>query len=192
MRLQKGAAGGAFVSNRGPAVAAEVMRGMVMVGGVSLEQLTEARLGVEALVVRSACKQADATAIEALEENVRQAEAETKAGNLEQKTRFNIEFHALLAAATQNPVLEMVMGAILGVLEKFSMSVGSVMDLDVIASRRRLLRHIKARDTKKAVAEMERHLKVLHRHYLAAAAERGLGHRANSKSGRSRRIDKEQ
>ncbi len=140
--------------------------------------------------MRSACERADAAAIEALEKNIRRAEAETKAGNLAEKTRLNVEFHALLSTATQNPVLEMVMGAILGVLEQFAINVGSVMDLDVIASRRRLLRHIKAHDAKKAVAEMERHLQVLHRHYLTAATGRGLGAAANGQPRRSERIIK--
>jgi len=173
LQLRKGAAGGAFISSCGSDVAADVMRGMLMVGGISLEQLTEARRGIEALVVRRACERADAAAIETLEENVRQAEAETKAGHRAKKTQLNIEFHALLAQATQNPVLELVMKAILGVLAQFASTVGSVMDLDVIASRRRLLRYMKAGNLESAVAEMDRHLCALHRFYLDAVARSG-------------------
>jgi GntR family transcriptional regulator, transcriptional repressor for pyruvate dehydrogenase complex len=194
VQLKKGAKGGAFVANRGAEVAADVMRGMLMVGGISLEQLTEARLGIEAMVVRSASACADAAAIGVLEDNIKRAEAETRAGNLEKKTRLNIEFHALLAAATKNPVLELVMASILGVVERFAVQIGSVMDLDVIASRRRLLDHLRVRDADAAVAEMNRHLRVLHGHYLAAASERGQqAGRAkprDKKPGRSRQASK--
>jgi DNA-binding FadR family transcriptional regulator len=180
LELRKGASGGAFVTNTGPEIAAEVMRGMMMVGGVSLAQLTEARLGIETLVVRAACAHADDADIAAMEENVARAEAETKAGNRAAKTRLNIDFHALLSAATGNPVYSMVMASLLGVLEGFSASIGSVMDLDVIQSRRRLLRHLKARDADKAAAEMERHLRMLHQHYLDAAAARTPARKAST------------
>jgi len=92
------------------------------------------------------------------------------AGNLGVKTGINIDFHNLLGAATGNPVMALLMAALMDILREFVGEVGSVMGIDVIHSRRRLLRHMKARDADKAVAEMERHLKVLHGHYLTAAA----------------------
>ena len=54
---------------------------------------------------------------------------------------------------------------------EFVGQVGSVMGMDVIQSRRRLLRHMRAGDAGKAVAEMEKHLKVLHAHYRDVAAK---------------------
>ncbi|MCX7160126.1 MAG: hypothetical protein NT176_13590 [Proteobacteria bacterium] len=46
-----------------------------------------------------------------------------------------------------------------------------MMGLDVIQSRRRLLRHMRAGDADRAVAEMEKHLNVLHAHYREVAAK---------------------
>jgi GntR family transcriptional regulator, transcriptional repressor for pyruvate dehydrogenase complex len=169
VELRKGATGGAFIAEGRPGAVADVMQGMYYSGGISLEQLTEARLWIESVVVRVACARADAAAYEALEENVRLAEKETRAGNLVAKTQLNIEFHTLLAATTGNPVLTMVMGAVMNILREFIGTIGSVMGMDVIHSRRRLLKHLRAGDADKGVAEMERHLKVLHRHYLEAA-----------------------
>ena len=168
--LKKGATGGAFISDGRPDAVSDVMRGMFYVGGISLEQLTEARLWIESVVVRVATARADAAAYALLEENVRLAEAETLAGRLNVKTQHNIEFHNLLAATTGNPVLIMTMNAMMGILREFVGQVGSVMGLDVIQSRRRLLRHMHAGDADRAVAEMEKHLKVLHDHYREVAA----------------------
>ena len=168
--LKKGATGGAFISDGRPDAVSDVMRGMFYVGGISLEQLTEARLWIESVVVRVATARADAPAYAILEENVRLAEAETLAGRLNVKTQHNIEFHNLLAATTGNPVLIMTMNAMMGILREFVGQVGSVMGLDVIQSRRRLLRHMHAGDADRAVAEMEKHLKVLHAHYREVAA----------------------
>ncbi len=170
VRLRKGARGGAFISAGRPDAVADVMRGIFMVGGIPLEQLTEARLWIEALVVRVACERAEEAVLASLEQNLRLAEREIRAGRLAEKARLNVEFHDLLATATGNQVLMLMMGAILDVLRDFVERIGSVMGMDVIHSRRRLLRHMRARECAKAVAEIQRHLKVVHRRYLAALA----------------------
>lgn len=169
VELRKGASGGAFISRGRPEAITDAVRDMFHVGGISLEQLTETRLLLESAIVRLACGRADPRAFDALEDNVRRAEAETKAGNLAAKTAINIEFHTVLAAATGNPLLAMLTGALMNVLREFVGHVGSVMGADVIHSRRRLLKHMRARNADAAVAEMTRHLKVLDRHYREAA-----------------------
>lgn len=168
--LRKGATGGAFIAEGRPDAVSDVMRGMFYVGGISLEQLTEARLWIESVVVRVATGRADEAAFALLEDNVRQAEAETRAGRMASKTQLNIEFHNLLAATTGNPVLTMTMNAMMNILREFVGQVGSVMGMDVIRSRRRLLKHMRAGDAERAVAEMEKHLKILHAHYREVAA----------------------
>lgn len=171
LELRKGATGGAFVAQGRPKAMSDVMRGLYYGGGITLEQLTEARLWIESIVVREACTRATEPDFAAMEANVAVAERETIAANLPVKTGLNIEFHNLLAAATHNPVMVLVMGAVMDILREFVDEVGSVMGMDVIRSRRRLLRHLRARRQKEAVAEMERHLRVLHRHYLKAASD---------------------
>lgn len=186
VELRKGATGGAFIAAGGqPQAMANAMRGLYYSGGISLEQLTQARLWIEAIVVREATLRADEAAFREMKANVDRAERETLAGHLVVKTNLNIDFHNLLGAATGNPVMALLMGALMDILREFVGEVGSVMGMDVIHSRRRLLRHMKAQDVGKAVAEMERHLQVLHRHYLAAAAR--LKRRGRAGKARERR-----
>lgn len=174
VRLKKGAKGGAFLTDAQHDAVASVMRGMFQVGGISLTQLTEARLWIEAVVVREASLRADAVALAHMEENVARAAALTQAGRMAEKTQVNIEFHILLAEATGNPVLVMMMKALMDVLRTFVIQIGSVMAMDVIQSRQRLLQHMKMRDADAAVKEMEQHLKRLHRHYIESAMTRSL------------------
>src|SRR5882757_7923299 len=47
LELKKGAAGGAFIAKGNPQPFTRIMRGMVEVGGITLAELTEARLAVE-------------------------------------------------------------------------------------------------------------------------------------------------
>ncbi len=190
VRLRKGARGGAFISAGRPGAVADVMRGIFMVGGIPLAQLTESRLWIESLVVRVACERADEAALGLLEENLRLAERETRAGRLAEKARLNIEFHDLLAAATGNQVLVLMMGAILNVLRDFVERIGFVMGMDVIRSRRRLLRHMRARDSARAVAEIERHLRTLHRRYLEALTPRpALPRPSGASQGEDKHLD---
>jgi GntR family transcriptional regulator, transcriptional repressor for pyruvate dehydrogenase complex len=171
IELRKGATGGAFVANGGPQPLTKIMRGMVAVGGVDLTQLTEARLAIESAVIRAAQEVAEEAGLSALDANIDEAERQTLAGNSALKTQVNVEFHILIAELTGNPILIMMMKSLMSILGDFIAEFGSVMGVDVIQSRRRFMKHMRARNTERAVGEMERHLKVLHQHYLDAAAK---------------------
>jgi DNA-binding GntR family transcriptional regulator len=145
------------------------MRGMVEIGGITLEQLTEARLAIESSVIAVACERAGEADFRALDANIDAAERQTLAGNLAVKTKLNVEFHVLLAELTGNPILIMVMKSLMNILLDFINEVGSVMGVDVIKSRRRFLKLLRGRNVAKAVEEMEQHLNVLHEHYIRAA-----------------------
>jgi GntR family transcriptional repressor for pyruvate dehydrogenase complex len=172
LELKKGAAGGAFIAKSNGQPLTKIMRGMFAVGGVTLAQLTEARLAVESAVIKVACEIANEADLGALEANIEEAERETLAGNLATKTRLNVEFHLLLAGLTGNPILIMVMKSLMSILTEFIAEVGSVMGVDVIKSRRRFIKHLRARNPAQAVKEMEQHLKLLHQHYLNAASKK--------------------
>src|SRR5512140_64979 len=81
IRLQKGAHGGAFISERsGDAIIAGLMD-MYHLGAIRPAQLTEARIWLEEIIVREACRRATEQDFEALEANVREAEEATRAGD---------------------------------------------------------------------------------------------------------------
>lgn len=172
IELRKGAAGGAFVANGGPQPLTKIMQGMVAVGGVGLAQLTEARLAIESAVIRAAHRVATETGLAVLDANIDEAERQTLAGNSALKTQTNVQFHILIAEMTGNPILIMMMKSLMSILTEFIVEFGSVMGVDVIQSRRRFMKHMRSRNVERAVDDMERHLKVLHQHYLDAAATR--------------------
>jgi GntR family transcriptional regulator, transcriptional repressor for pyruvate dehydrogenase complex len=169
LEFKKGATGGAFVARGNPQPFTKIMRGMIEIGGITLEQLTEARLAIESSVIAVACERADEADFRALDANIDAAERETLAGNLAVKTKLNVEFHVLLAELTGNPILTMMMKSLMNILLDFINEVGSVMGVDVIKSRRKFLKLLRGRNVAKAVEEMEQHLNVLHEHYIRAA-----------------------
>jgi GntR family transcriptional regulator, transcriptional repressor for pyruvate dehydrogenase complex len=169
IELRKGATGGAFVANGGPQPLTKIMQGMVAVGGIDLAQLTEARLAIESAVIRAAIEVADEAGLATLDANIDEAERETLAGNSALKTKINVQFHVLIAELTGNPILIMMMKSLMSILSDFIAEFGSVMGVDVIRSRRRFMKQMRSGNPELAVAEMERHLKILHQHYLDAA-----------------------
>ena len=172
LEFKKGASGGAFVAKDNPLPFTKIMQGMFEVGGISLEQLTEARLAIEAAVIAVVGDRIDDLDLTSLEANVDAAERETIAGNLAKKTQLNVEFHTRLAELTGNPILIMMVKSLMSVLLDFIKAVGSVMGVDVIKSRSRFLKHLADRNIPGAIQEMERHLKILHLHYIRAAGNK--------------------
>lgn len=167
IRLQKGAHGGAFISERsGDAIIAGLMD-MYHLGAIQPAQLTEARIWLEEIVVREACRRATEQDFEALEANVRDAAEATRAGDFALRARTHLEFHRMLARMTGNPIMVIVMNGVLDVLAHFIGKIGQQDNPYVMPSRHRFLKHFRARDADKAVAEMTMHLKRLQRTYLS-------------------------
>ena len=171
--LQLGVNGGAFIGQGDPALIGDSFRDLFHLGEVSLEDLTEARLWLEATVIRIACERATEADLTALTENVDEAEAMFRAGLFEDKIDVHIEFHNILARATHNPVMAMLMGALMEVMRDFAHSVGGERTDHTIRARREFLRHLRSRDAEKAGDAMAWHVKQLHERYRGAIEGRG-------------------
>ncbi|MEO8655830.1 MAG: FCD domain-containing protein [Ramlibacter sp.] len=167
IRLQKGAHGGAFISERsGDAIISGLMD-MYHLGAIRPAQLTEARIWLEEIIVREACRRATEQDFEALEANVRAAEEATRAGDFALRAEKHLEFHRMLARMTGNPIMVIVMNGVLDVLAHFISQIGQQENPYTVPSRRRLMKHLRERDADRAVAEMTQHLKRLQRTYLS-------------------------
>lgn len=171
IRLQKGASGGAFITEANGDAIATGLLDMYHSGTISPTQLTEARIWLESVVVREACQRATPEDIEHLRENVRQAEEANARGDLDERAEINLEFHRILARMTANPVVVIVMDSVLSVLRHFVHTIGPYENSFVLPSRKRFIKLMEARDVDGAIAEMEASLKRLQRSYLSLAKE---------------------
>jgi GntR family transcriptional regulator, transcriptional repressor for pyruvate dehydrogenase complex len=167
LQLRRGAHAGAYVrESTGQGVATGLLD-MYKLGGLTPEQLTEARILVESAIVRAACANCTEADIAALQANLADAVKLDKEGRQEERAQANIEFHRLVARATRNPLLVTLMGAILDVMQAFVSSLGPYEPSPIFASRRRFIALLRARDAEGAVAEMEASLRRLQRRYLS-------------------------
>lgn len=171
LTLHKGAQGGARIAQRGDQAVTTGLQDLFHLGAIQPAQLTEARLWLESVVVREACRRATPADIEALQRNVEEASAAMAAGDFPLRAEKNIEFHRLLARMAGNPIMEVLVNAVLDVLRGFIRSIGEFPNHHVLPSRRRFIAHLQAGDAEAAVAEMEASLKRLQRSYLSRLKE---------------------
>jgi DNA-binding FadR family transcriptional regulator len=172
--LQKGAKGGAFILEGTPRLS-ESLQDMVSLGRISLHDLTEARLLIQEVIVRLACARATEADFAALEADIDRVDKLTRSGELRERTEYSIRFYAILAAATGNEVLSLVIDALTVVLRHVIARVGPDPRLDLVETRKRFLRHLRARNVAKAVEEMSNHLTRIHRHLAKAERRRKRG-----------------
>jgi DNA-binding FadR family transcriptional regulator len=180
LRLQKGAAGGAFVRESTGEAIVTGLRDMFHLGAIQPEHLTEARVMIESIVVRTACERAGAEDLAALNANIQAAEraARDKASFYEQ-AGLHLDFHRVLARATKNPVMVIVMEALIDVMLHFIRDIGQQGNSWVLPSRRRFMKHFAAGDVEGAVTEMGQLLERLNRYYLSLWKEKDRAEAAN-------------
>ncbi|MBN9425407.1 MAG: FadR family transcriptional regulator [Burkholderiales bacterium] len=167
LRLHKGAHGGAFISERSGDAVIAGLKDLYHLGAITPAQLTQARIWLEEIVVREACRLASAEELDALEANVHEAQEAERAGDFERRSAVHLEFHRMLARMTGNPIIVVMMSAVIELLAHFIRQIGARENPYVVPSRKRLLKHLRARDADAAVLEMTALLKRLQRGYLS-------------------------
>jgi GntR family transcriptional repressor for pyruvate dehydrogenase complex len=163
VQLRKGSKGGAFIRPGDPRSMNRVMQDLVHLGAISLDDLTEARLLIQTAVVRLACARATDEDIAAIGANIEHTAEATRLGRHDERLRHVNDFYRMLALATRNEILTMLVDALTEILMRFlrAISGGNPMR-DLIESRRRFYVHFRVRDADKAARELEKHLTKVH------------------------------
>jgi DNA-binding FadR family transcriptional regulator len=160
--LHKGARGGAFITDGNPSAVAQSMEDLMHLGGSNLADVTEARLSIETAIVAIAAAKGTTTAFDLLDQNIDQVEELTQARDMDAKAALNMEFHVLLAEATGNPVLVLMMRTLMDLLRSVHRPITAEDTADIIKSRRRFMQLLRYREAAEAAAEMKDHLSRLH------------------------------
>ena len=171
--LRKGATGGAFVNDSNGETIVTGIQDMFSLGAVTAEQITQARISIESAIIRTACEAHTAEDIKKLRDNIELAAEATRRNDFFARADLHLEFHLILARVTRNPILIVVMEALIGIMRQFIHSIGSQQIADyVLPSRKRFMQYFDARNADASMTEMERHLRRVNRNYLALLEER--------------------
>lgn len=160
--LHKGARGGAFITDGDPSAVAQSMEDLMYLGGIDLADVTESRLSIETAIVEIAAAKGTTADFDRLDRNIDQVEELTQARDMDAKAALNMEFHVLLAEATGNPVLVLIMRTLMDLLRAVHRPITAEDTVDIIKSRRRFMHLLRSREAAPAAAEMKDHLSVLH------------------------------
>ena len=172
IRLQKGVKGGAFIREGDPAVVTRSFGDMVHLGRISLEDLTESRVILLDAVLRLACERGREQDFDALEQSIDLTEELTRLNRLDERRLQLVNFYRLLAQATRNQVMVIIVDAVTDILLRILQRDGAVPRQETVKVHREIVRCLRRRDAEKAILLMRRHFKALHA-YLFEAGARG-------------------
>lgn len=182
VRLQKGASGGAFISEGSGLAISNSLMDLYHVGSITPDQLTQARIWLESVIVREACERATADDLAALEKNIEEAARASEEGDFPRRAELHFDFHRTLAKMSGNPIMVIMMNGLLAVLANFVRSIGAYENDFVLPSRKRFMKHMHAKNADAAVAEMEASLKRLQQAYLSRVTEGDAGRTARRRA----------
>ncbi|SAI74475.1 GntR family transcriptional regulator [Bordetella ansorpii] len=174
---QQGMGGGAFICQRDSGIVTQAVSDMVMLGQVPWGDVTEARIMLTEQAIRLACERGTEEDFLALEQDIDHIEELTARGDFSRRTSYITEFYRLLALATHNLVLLMLLESLSELSRALLAKVDPVPKSDVIAVRRLVVKHIRARNADAAVAAMGAHLRRLDQ-YLRSESKKESPRRA--------------
>lgn len=116
IEIRRGARGGPFVAKHGLEHAGRSLTDALRIRGTPIEQVTEARLLVEPALARFAAERASNEDLDAIGKTLERVRASLASG--ETPVLGNLEFHRLVASASHNAVLVVLLDASLGILEQ--------------------------------------------------------------------------
>ncbi|KGB83380.1 hypothetical protein JT55_02280 [Rhodovulum sp. NI22] len=173
LSLQKGVKGGAVVMQGDIKPITQTMEDLLSLGGLSLEDYTEARVILQREIIRLACERGTEEDFAAIEANIAELRAAGAGISSDERTRLTQEFYHLLALATKNRAISVVMSAFTEPLVYYIRKIGPDRSWDVAASRAKFLGHLRERDVDAAIAEMVDHMQRLHSYILSQNAAPG-------------------
>ncbi len=151
--IELGVKGGAFISEGNTGKVTQVMHDMVHLGSISVDDLTELRIHLLDAVVRLACERATEEDFAALKDIVEKTASTLSDPSYEKRLAYSLEFYRILAAATRNRAISMV-------VESISDAVGRLLGptyfspVELAAARQRFYEHFVRRDADAASREL--------------------------------------
>lgn len=159
VQSRTGVNGGFFIKSSGSDGIAQAVRDMVGLGQVPTSNVMEARIELTNVAIRLACERASEAELDAIAaDNAVHAE-QVKLGQGSRNQPSVGEFYRLLARATHNEVIEMLVDALSEIVRTFMARIDPRPNEGMIRARNLVLKHIRARDPERACAAMTKHLR---------------------------------
>ena len=167
LEIRRGVEGGAFVRDPNTKVVNTFLQDMVSMGNIAISNLTEARLAMEPFSVKLATERIREETLDQIHRNIRETKECLNKENSNDARLLNLEFHRLIAQASENPVIFFLVDSIIEIMENNISSIplgpgpvnhtlqwheniyGAMMDRDPEKAQHLMLKHIE--DIQKAL-----------------------------------------
>lgn len=172
LETRPGKYGGTFITSGKASVVSGAMSDLLRLSNVSIAELFEARRWIQGAILQEACERLTDAQIDALEQNVDEAEVAHAEGRFHDRIRINVEFHTLLAEGSANSVAAIVVRGLMQAWQALMAEVGSDQVTGGIAYRRELISALRARDASAATEALYRILRTSEALYKDLAKRR--------------------
>jgi DNA-binding FadR family transcriptional regulator len=156
--IKQGSNGGAYIKTADAKVVSRSISDMMRLGNVKLGELTEARLGIEKMILDFAIKGIDENVLFLLQANLKDSEKLLQRGVIAREN--NIKFHLLLAKASRNPIFEMIEESVMSLVSYFlkQLKTDTEYSARVLNYHKEIYEAIREKDVTVAKQKMEEHL----------------------------------
>ncbi len=158
VEARTGVAGGVFIRGSTPKGMTQAMSDMVSLGQMPIGVVTETRIEMTCMAIRLACARATEAELDAIEQDVEAIAERFRRGDAPRSGRALGEFYRLIACATHNELIVMLIDSLSEVMRNLLARIDPQPHPDMIVMRRKVLRHMRARDAQQACAAMTVHL----------------------------------
>ena len=185
VQAQAGVNGGYFVRAGTSQGLTQAVHDLVALGQVGSADVTEVRIEMMSVAIRMACERGTPAvgkrltyvlnvACRAIEADIANYAEAARTGRTLRDSSVITSFYHLLALATHNAAMVMLIDALSEFVREMLARIDPVPGANVVQVRRKVLRQLRERDAGLAIATLTRHLRVLNAYIEERAAARGL------------------
>ncbi len=176
VKIKRGVNGGCFVHEATPHDVSKSFSNLLRMARVSLRDLLEVRLGLEAAIVSSAIERATKNDLSKLQANVERTRALLKNGSSPELKDMVDEFHVLMAEATHNPVFLFLTHSILDIVNQYmtALHYTSIISPKTVKEHEIIYGFISARDRANSIRATLEHIREDNRRLARKAAQQKL------------------
>jgi len=189
LEIKRGNQGGAFVRDPNIKFVNNFLQDMFSMGNIKVGDLTEARMAVEPYSVKLASERIKEDSLDQIKQNILETEECLKRNNPRDARLLNLEFHRIIAQASENPVILFMIDSIMDIMENNISSI--LLSAEPVEStihfHEEIYQAIKNHHPEKAEDLMLRHIRAIQR--TLEVKQRSLA--KDSRRERSKKLFKE-
>jgi GntR family transcriptional repressor for pyruvate dehydrogenase complex len=172
VEARTGLNGGFFIHSGVSGGLAQTVQDMVSLSQASIDSVTEARVELACVAIRLACARATEPELDAIQRDIDLHTELFSVGQGSRNRRSVIEFYRLIAQATHNPLIVMMVDALSEVIRHLLARVDPRPNKDIMVVRQKVLDLMRKRDAPGAIEAMTSHLKQVSDYLVSESAKK--------------------